>query len=127
MKRLWIAVGIIALFTGLTLGNTGYLNQFTRSQAQTLAQAQACAERNDWDRAARLTEQARLKFERHSFYLHVTLRHGDIDAIEVAFQEVLEFLTHPEQMGEYTAANARLMAQLELLSEGELPTIKNIL
>ena len=57
----------------------------------------------------------------------MTLRHGDIDAIEVAFQEVLEFLTHPEQMGEYTAANARLMAQLELLSEGELPTIKNIL
>ena len=43
MKRLWIAVGIIALLTGLTLGNTGYLNQFTRSQAQTLAQAQACA------------------------------------------------------------------------------------
>ena len=33
MKRLWIAVGIIALLTGLTLGNTGYLNQFIRSQS----------------------------------------------------------------------------------------------
>lgn len=127
MKRLWIAVGIIVLLTGLTLGNIGYLDQFTQSLTQTLTRAQTCAEDGDWNQALLLTEQAQEEFECRSFYLHVALRHGDIDAVEVTFREVLEFLKHPEQTGEYTAANARLMAQLGLLFESEQPSIKNIL
>lgn len=127
MKRLWAAVSIILLLIALTLLNVFCLGQMTQTLTRSLVSAQDYAEQNDWPQAVHLTRQARDSFNAHSFYLHVTLRHEDIDAIEVSFQEALEFLAHPQQLAEYTAVNARLIAQLGLLSEAELPTLKNIL
>ena len=58
-------------------------------------------------------------------YLHVTLRHSDTDLIHVGFQEVLEFIECQEG-GEYSAANARLAAQIQLIYESEQLTLKNV-
>ncbi|MDE6589019.1 MAG: DUF4363 family protein, partial [Oscillospiraceae bacterium] len=64
----------------------------------------------------------------HEGYLHITLRHTDIDAILVSFDEALAFLQGDEhQPAEYAAVNARLITQLELLIEAALPTITNLL
>lgn len=127
MKRLWIAIGIIVIMSGGALVNVFCLDLMTRDLSATLSLAQTAAEDEDWQRAAQLTQQACDDFDRRSFYLHITLRHEDIDAIEISFQEALQFLTHQEQVGEYTATNARLITQLGLLSEAEQPTLKNIL
>ena len=62
----------------------------------------------------------------HDAYLHVLLRHSETDEIYIDFREVAEFI-QCEEAGEYSAANARLIAQLELLSEAEQLTLKNIL
>ena len=48
------------------------------------------------------------------------------DSIYTSFREVVEFLDSREQ-GEYSAANARLIALIELLNESEQLTLKNIL
>ena len=66
------------------------------------------------------------KWEAQDAYLHVTLRHADTDSIYTSFREVVEFLDSREQ-GEYSAANARLIALIELLNESEQLTLKNIL
>lgn len=127
MKRLWIAAGILLALCAATAANVLCITNLTRRTADTLAQAQTSAGAGDWDRAAELTHQAEHSFQEQSFYLHITLRHSDIDAVEIAFQEVEQLLLHRERLGEYAAANARLIAQVELLAESEAFTLKNIL
>ena len=85
-------------------------------------------ERGDWEAADRLTRQSKEIWVEHEGYLHTTLRHTDIDAILVSFDEALAFLRAGErQSAEYAAVNARLITQIGLLLESELPTLTNLL
>ena len=71
------------------------------------------AEHDAWNEADELTRAAAEKWEAQDAYLHVTLRHADTDSIYTSFREVEEFLESREQ-GEYSAANARLIALMGL-------------
>ena len=128
MKHLYVALGLIALLAALCGVHTAYLDRFTDELSGLLTQAQEQVEREDWEGATRLTRQAREQWTDRDGYLHITLRHADIDAILVSFDEALAFLQGSEhQPAEYAAVNARLITQLALLLEAELPTLTNIL
>ena len=128
MKRLYIALGLVALLAVLCTVHTVYLGQLTADLSGLLAQAQEQVERGDWAGADRLTRQSKEIWVEHEGYLHTTLRHADIDAILISLDETLAFLEGSEkQPAEYAAANARLLAQLALLVEAEVPTLTNIL
>ena len=128
MRRLYLSVGLIALMAALSGFHIWHLNDLTGQLTAQLTQAQALAQREDWDGAARLTRQAKERWTGHEGYLHTTLRHTDIDAILISLDETLAFLEGGEkQPAEYAAANARLLAQLALLVEAEVPTLANIL
>ena len=128
MKRFYVSLGLIALLAALSGAHTLYLSRFTDELTGLLTQAQERVEREDWDGAARLTRQAKDQWVDNEGYLHITLRHADIDAILMSFDEALAFLRANEhQSAEYAAVNARLLAQLALLLEAELPTITNLL
>ena len=126
MKRLWIACAILAMLLAATLWNAGRLERFTASLTDLLEQAEAQAEGEAWREAYALTRLAYDRWESRSTSLHITLRHSDTDDIQTGFQEVLEFLQCREA-GEYSAANARLIARLELLAEAEQLSLENIL
>ena len=125
MKRLWIAAAILAALFCATLLNSWYLRGFTRELTGLLEQAEALAEAGDWERADLLTRSAFEHWSSRDGYLHVTLRRSDTDLIHVGFQEVLEFIECQEG-GEYSAANARLAAQIQLIYESEQLTLKNV-
>ena len=128
MKRLYLSLGLIALLCGLCTAHVIHLGRFTAELTGLLSQAQEQVEREDWNAAARLTRQAKERWVDHEGYLHTTLRHTDIDAILISFDEALAFLNGGEhQPAEYAAVNARLITQLELLIEAELPTLTNLL
>lgn len=128
MRRLWISVGLVVLMAALSGLHIWHLNDFTGQLTGLLTQAQRLAEQEDWAGAARLTHEVKDSWMDHEGYLHVTLRHADIDAILVSLDETLAFLEGAEkQPAEYAAANARLLTQLGLLVEAELPTITNLL
>ena len=128
MRRLYLSVGLIALMAALSGLHIWHLNDLTGQLTAQLTQAQALAQREDWDGAARLTRQAKERWTGHEGYLHTTLRHTDIDAILISLDEALAFLEGAEkQPAEYAAVNARLLTQLGLLVEAELPTLTNIL
>ena len=128
MRRLYLSVGLIALMAALSALHVWHLNDLTGQLTAQLTQAQALAQREDWDGAARLTRQAKERWTGHEGYLHTTLRHADTDAILISLDETLAFLEGSEkQPAEYAAANARLLAQLALLVEAEVPTLTNIL
>ena len=128
MKRLYIALGLVALLAVLCTVHTVYLGQLTADLSGLLAQAQEQVERGDWAGADRLTRQSKEIWVEHEGYLHTTLRHTDIDASLVSFDEALAFLRAGErQSAEYAAVNARLITQIGLLLESELPTLTNLL
>ena len=128
MKRFYVSLGLIALLAVLCGAHTLYLDRFTGQLTELLTQAQEQVERENWEGATRITRQAKEQWVAHDGYLHVTLRHADIDAILVSFDEALAFLQGNEhQPAEYAAVNARLLTQLALLLEEELPTLTNLL
>lgn len=127
MKRIWIALAIMALILSGTLCHSLYISRFANDLTTLLESAESEAESSNWDKAAALTRTAQKKWVDRDRYLHITLRHDVTDGVYTSFREVLEYLQCQEDGGEYSAANARLIAQLELLSEAEQLTLKNIL
>lgn len=125
MKRFWIALLLLgAIFTG-TLFHIRSLHGFTDTLSALLEQADELAAAEQWDQARDLTVQAKDTWGDRDVYLHVLLRHADTDSIYAGFQETLALLDSQEY-GEYAAANARLVTQIQLLYEAEQLTLKNI-
>ena len=125
MKRFWIALLLLgAIFTG-TLFHIRSLHGFTDTLSALLEQADELAAAEQWDQARDLTVQAKDTWGDRDVYLHVLLRHADTDSIYAGFQETLALLDSQED-GEYAAANARLVTQIQLLYEAEQLTLKNI-
>jgi len=126
MKRIVIAAAILLGIFAATLGHSFYISSFTQELTALLEAAETNAEKNDWNTAQSLTRAAREKWEANGTYLHILLRHSETDSVYTGFREVSEFI-QCEEGGEYSAANARLIAELELLAEAEQLTLKNIL
>ena len=126
MKRVWIAAAILLLLFAGTMAHSFYVTSITGQITSILHEAEASAENNEWEKAQRLTETAQEKWEAKDIYLHILLRHSETDSVYTGFREVAEFIQCQEG-GEYSAANARLIAELELLAEAEQLTLKNIL
>lgn len=125
MKRFWIALLLLgAIFTG-TLFHIRSLHGFTDTLSALLEQADELAAAEQWDQARALTVQAKDSWGDRDIYLHVLLRHADTDSIYAGFRETLALLDSQEY-GEYAAANARLVTQIQLLYEAEQLTLKNI-
>lgn len=126
MKKGWLAIGLLAGMVILSLWHVSALSGLTGSLGEQLEQAEALAERGDWERAIQVTQKASEEWDGRAFYLHVTLDHKTADDIAVGFAETLQFLEWQES-GAYSAANARLMEQLKLLGEVERPNLENLL
>ena len=126
MKRLWIAAALLLALLGASLANGRYAQEVTEGMRERLRQAQDQAEQGDWSRAEALTRQVYQDWQDRRFYFHTTMRHSDTDQVLRGFRSVLEYvrLQEPDQ---YNAANADLMAQLELLAEMEQPSVANVL
>lgn len=128
MKRIFVAAALLLVMAALAAWHVFYLSQFTGELTHLLDQAGQQVEQERWSQAEALTRQALEIWEGKAAYLHTTMRHADIDAIQIAFQEVLAYLEGRErQPAEYAAANARLVTQLSLLLEAEQPSLKNLL
>lgn len=126
MKRIAIAGAILAGIFALALTHSFHITRYTRELTALLEEAESCAESGQWEKAGETCRRAHQLWNDKAVYLHVLFRHEDTDAIYTSFHEMEEFLQCREE-GEYSAANARLMVQLELLAEAEQPSLKNIL
>ena len=127
MKRLWISVGLLLLLGGLAGLHVARLTALTEELTGLLNQVNQALEQEDWDRAAQTAADMDTCWERQAFYLHTTLHHEDIDAIRASIKEMRAYLASRDDAAECLAVNARLINQLELLVEAELPSLKNIL
>lgn len=127
MHRFWICVATLLFLFGITLCNSWYLDGYTKDLTRLLAEAELCVCDGDWDAAADKTEAALDHWRSRDAYLHMVLQHRDTDEVLLSFHEVLQLIDHQEDGGEYSAANARLITQISLLSEMECLNLKNVL
>lgn len=127
MRRFLISVVVLTALFCLTMYNSYFLNSYTKELTTLLKQAEFCVADGDWDAAADKTEAALDLWKNRETYLHMVLQHRDTDEVLLSFQEVRQLITHQEHGGEYSAANARLITQIGLLSEMEALNLKNIL
>lgn len=126
MKRLYIAAALLILLLGVSLANGWYAQNITGEMCKELRQAQLLAEVEDWSQAESITRQVYEDWQGRHFYFHTLMRHSDTDQVLRAFRQVLEYLRLQEP-DQYNAANADLMAQLELLAEMEQASVVNVL
>ena len=126
MRRLWLAAGLLVLLLAASLTNGWYAQKLTGGMREDLRQAQLLASQENWSRAEAMTRQVYEDWQNHHFYFHTLMRHSDTDQVLRAFRQVLEYLRLQEP-DQYNAANADLMAQLELLAEMEQATVVNVL
>lgn len=127
MRRLWIAGLLILLLAGLATLHVLHLKAFTEDLIGQLETVESSIKRSDWSDADNIVARIFDQWEDKAFYLHITLRHTDIDAIRESLREAKAFLDSREDRAECLAVTAKLINQLELLLEAELPTIKNLL
>ena len=126
MKRLYIAAGLLLVLLGASLTNAWYAQSLTGGMTDQLRRAQSLTEQDDWAQAEAVTRQVYEDWQSHHFYFHTLMRHSDTDQVLRAFRQVLEYLPLQEP-DQYNAANADLMAQLELLAEMEQAAVVNVL
>lgn len=126
MKRLWIAAGLLLMVFAAALVNAKVLHRMTCDLSGLLAQAETSAGAGDWEAAESAAVRARQHWDAHSLYLHIVLRHSDIDCVDTGFGETLAFLRRRESE-EYFAASARLAAQIRLIDEAERLSLENVL
>ncbi len=126
MKRLYIAAALLLVLLGASLANAWYAQSLTGGMTDQLRRAQSLTEQDDWAQAEAVTRQVYEDWQSHHFYFHTLMRHSDTDQVLRAFRQVLEYLPLQEP-DQYNAANADLMAQLELLAEMEQASVVNVL
>ena len=126
MKRLYIAAALLIALLGASLTNAWYAQSLTGGMTDQLRRAQSLTEQDDWAQAEAVTRQVYEDWQSHHFYFHTLMRHSDTDQVLRAFRQVLEYLPLQEP-DQYNAANADLIAQLELLAEMEQVSVANVL
>lgn len=127
MRRLLLSLTIILALVGLAELHVSRLRLLTDDLTHQVSQVDTLLIRGNWNAARKTAQDILDRWEKEAFYLHVALRHTEIDAIRTTLKEVLAYLDRREDTAECLAATARLANQLELLLEAELPTLKNLL
>lgn len=126
MKRLWLAIALLAIVFSATLLNSRYLGSFTAQLTTLLTQAEEKATAGDWVSAAELTREVSERWHTQDKYLYTVLRHADTNEVHIGLREVQEFI-RCRDTGEYAAANAQLITKIELLYEMEQLNLQNLL
>ncbi|MCD7947285.1 MAG: DUF4363 family protein [Oscillospiraceae bacterium] len=125
MKRLWISCIVLAALIIATLLSSFALQNLSQSVCDTLQQAQTYAKEEDWDAAYAYSAAAEKEWVSHKSLYAVT-RHTELNGVYEGFAQVNACLKAREA-SEYTAANASLIARLELLAQSDLLNLQNVL
>lgn len=126
MKSFWISCGVLAALLAALLINGQRLTQFVLPIEQKLEDAASFAHAEEWDSAISLAVQAKDQWNQRKDYLHITLRHSDVNEISCLLEEVIAYLKAKE-IREYAASHALLLYQLTVLCETEVLSLRNIL
>ena len=126
MKHFYIPVGILAVILGLSLWAGRYVEARTDQWNALLAQADQLGSAEDWDAARNRMESTYADWQSSQTLFHIIMEHSELDEAEDLFVGALA-VCREEDDADFHQLLAQLMKQLELLSETQQASVKNIL
>ena len=118
------------LLLGVTLSFCIFSSVTVRAETQTvndaIASSRNAASRNDFQSAAAALQAAKETCEKHERFFGVVLAHEELDEVNIAFAELLQYATL-EDKDDFLAGTARLVATIEHIREMEVPSYHNLL
>jgi hypothetical protein len=126
MKRLWIAVALLAALLICSFVNYFYIKAFCKELTGDLSHAEEYAQAGNWDLTEKNIGSALSKWESHEHYLHIVFIHQDIDQILISFHSLQQLAQHRETLGMFSSSCAGLITQIDLLYEMDELTLENI-
>ena len=126
MKNLLPPLLTLLLLGTLAFTNAAYVSAQSDRWCEEIQSAQSAAEAARWDEAAAILTQINEDWQRCSAYLHIVVRHDEIDDAEGLLAETLAFSAE-KNGAEFRASASKLATQLRRLAEAEEFSLKNIL
>ena len=126
MRSFFLSASLLAAMLLLTLANSRHLERLTGEWIARLDQADLALDAQDWPAAAEASRAAYDQWQANQFYLHITVRHEELDQAQALFLQLL-VLCDEEDAPEARLHLADLRSQLQLLAEMERLSIPNIL
>ncbi len=125
MSRLWVSLAILAGMVCLLGINVWHLTETTESLTDDLVQASEAASRGDWATAETLSQTVREAWNTQMPYLRLVQSHAGVNEIAILLDEAVARLKS-QDLGEYTATNARILRNLEVLRDLERFSVENL-
>lgn len=125
MLRLYAGIFTLIFILSSCFFTAKWVDQLSTDYVSQLEYAQSLTQENNWEDAYKITTEVLENWNQQSFPLYILLRHGDIDQISLYFQSVTQYLKQQDEEP-YTANNAQLIAQLQLLAEMEQLSLENV-
>ncbi len=126
MKRMWIAVAMLAVITAFSIWWVWEAHHFTEQVAATVAQAQTSAEQENLDGALQQIRKASRQWSSKRNLYGAMMRHQEADDITVDLAAAEANAQHG-QREEFLVLCAQLLANLRHIADMETPKLYNIL
>lgn len=125
MKKLWVAVAVLAVLLVLGIVSTIVMEQVHGELSEALEQAALLSE-TDWETANALADSARAKWEKSSHLIAALADHEPLEELDGLFAELAVYQRHADQRC-FAAVCVRIASLAEMLQESHSPYWWNLL
>ena len=126
MKALYIPAGLLALILGFSLWAGRYVELRTDQWIAQLEETAGTAGREDWDHAEEQLSRVYDSWDGVQTFFHTIMEHDELDEAEDLFAGAFA-MCREEDDADFHQLLSQLIKQLELLSETQQASVKNIL
>ena len=126
MKYFYIPVGVLAVILGFSLWAGQHVERRTEHWTALLEQADQAGRQEDWTAARERMDDVYQDWQDSQTFFHIIMDHDELDDAENLFAGAFA-VCQEEDDADFHQYLAQLQKQLELLSETQQTSIKNIL
>ena len=126
MKRIFMALGLLAVITGFCIFSVVRVHRICDDTKAVLRQAETCCVNGDFKGVEGTVYLAQAIWKKHEGFLGMALRHTETDDISVMFSTLLEAASQRDSE-EFMLRNRELLALINGLSHMEIPFHYNVL
>ncbi|MDE7262719.1 MAG: DUF4363 family protein [Oscillospiraceae bacterium] len=126
MKYFYIPACILTVILGFSLWTGWYVEGRTEYWSALLEQADQAGREEDWEAARSQMEQIYADWQGSQTFFHIIMEHSELDEAEDLFSGAFA-MCREEDDADFHQLLAQLLKQLELLSETQQTSVKNIL
>ena len=126
MKALYLPALILSLLLGLSLWTGSYVSRRAEEWSRYLEEADRLAQLEQWDLAKAQIDAGYERWSDRQALFHIIMEHRELDEAEVLFAAAYAACDQ-QDVPDFHSAMGELDAQLSLLAETQMISIKNIL